>query len=42
MIFATDDVTDFHLDVVDDVDEVENPGAVRTANRHIRMRLRIR
>ena len=42
MIFTPDDVADLHLDVVDDVDEVENPRAVRPANRHVRMRLAIR
>ena len=42
MIFATDDVADLHLDIVDHVDEVEDPRPIRTPDRHIRMRLLIR
>src|SRR2546421_189801 len=42
MIFAPDDVGDFHLDVINNVDEVKNPGAVRSADRHVRMRLFVR
>ena len=38
MIFAANDVRDFHLDVVDHVDEMKNPGAVRPAHGHVRMR----
>ena len=41
MIFAANDVRDFHLDVVDHVDEMKNPGAVRPADGHVGMRARI-
>jgi len=41
MIFAADDVGNFHLDVVDHVHEMKNPGAVGSPNRHVRMRARI-
>ncbi len=40
MILAPNDVRDFHLDVVDHVDEMKNPRAVRPPNRHVRMRSR--
>ena len=30
VILATDDMGDFHLDIIDDIHEVENPGAIRT------------
>ena len=36
MIFAPDDVADFHLEVVDHIDEVKNPRAIRPADRHVR------
>ena len=35
MVLAADDVADPHLDVVHDVDEMENPRAVRAADRHV-------
>jgi hypothetical protein len=35
-------VTDFHLGIVHDVDEMKDPGAVGSANRHIRIRFRAR
>src|SRR6266567_2413148 len=38
MIFAANHVRDFHLEVVDHVDEMKNPGTIRTANGHIGMR----
>ena len=39
MILAANDVRDLHLGVVDDVDEMENPRTVGTANGHVRIRL---
>ena len=41
MILAANHVRNLHLDVVDHVDEMKNPRAVRPANRHVRMRARI-
>src|SRR2546423_15444944 len=41
MVLAPNHVGDFHLDVVHDVDEMENPGAIGPANRHVGIRLRI-
>ena len=41
MVFAPDDVGDFHFDVVHDINEMENPRAVGPANRHVGIRLRI-
>src|SRR5438445_1900112 len=38
MIFAANHVRDFHLEVVDHIHKMKNPGAIRTANRHIGMR----
>ena len=38
MVFSADDVRDFHLDVVDHVDEMKNPGTVRPAHSHVGMR----
>ena len=37
MVLAADDVADLHFDVVDDVDEMENPRAVGAADRHVRL-----
>ena len=37
VILATDYVGDLHLDVINDADEVEDPGAVRTAKSQIGM-----
>ena len=37
MVFASDDVRDFHFDVVDDIDEMKDPRSVRTPNRHVRI-----
>jgi hypothetical protein len=42
MILTADDVSDLHLQIVDDVDEMKDPGSVGTADGHIRMRGRIR
>src|SRR4051794_7439732 len=41
VILAADDVRNLHLDVIDDVNEMKDPRAVRPANGHVRMRLRI-
>ena len=41
MIFAADNMGNFHLDVVDHVHEMENPRAVGSPDRHIGMRPRI-
>src|ERR1700736_529508 len=38
MILAPNDMGDLHFDVVDHVNEMKDPGAVRPANRHVRMR----
>ena len=38
MVLAPDHVGDFHLDVVHDVDEMENPRAIRPPNRHVGIR----
>jgi len=38
MIFTANDVRNLHLDVVNHVDEMKNPGAVRSANGHVGMR----
>ena len=38
MVFAANDVRNLHLDVVNHVDEMKNPGAVRAANGHVGMR----
>ncbi len=35
VVLTANDVGDFHLDVVDHVDEVENPRAIRAADRHV-------
>ena len=37
MILSADHVGDLHLDVIDDTDEVEDPGSVRTAEREVGM-----
>ena len=37
VVLAADDIGDLHLDVVDDVDEMENPRAVGTADGHVGM-----
>ena len=37
VVFAADDMGHFHLDVVDHVDEVKNPRAVRAADGHVGM-----
>src|SRR5438046_4731366 len=37
MVLASDDMRDFHFDVVDHIDEVKNPRAVGPADRHIGM-----
>ena len=42
VILAPDDVGDFHLEVVDHVDEMKNPRAVRPADRHVGVRFGIR
>src|SRR5260370_27491619 len=42
MIFAANDVRNLHLHVVDHVDEMKDPGAVRTANGHVGMGLLVR
>src|SRR5260221_10928301 len=42
MIFTADDVRDLHFDIVHDIDEMENPRAIRAADRHVRMRVRVR
>ena len=42
MVFAANDMRDFHLDVVHHVHEMKNPRAVRTPDRHVGMRSRIR
>ena len=41
VIFAADDVGHAHLDVVDDVDEMEDPAAVRAPDGDVGMRLRV-
>src|SRR5204863_2853311 len=41
MIFASNDVRNFHFDVVNHVDEMENPRSIWPADCHIRMRSRI-
>src|SRR4029450_3714331 len=38
VIFAADDMRDFHLEVIDHVYEMKNPRAIRAPNRHIGMR----
>ena len=35
MVFAADDVRDFHFDVVDHVHEVKNPRPIRPADGHV-------
>ena len=42
VIFAPDDVGDFHLEVVDHVDEMKNPRAIGPPDRHVRVCLGIR
>ena len=38
MIFASNDVRNFHFDVVNHVDEMENPRTIWPADCHVRMR----
>ena len=42
VIFATDHVGDFHLQVVNHIHEMKNPRAIRTSNCHVGVRRRIR
>ena len=35
MVFAADDIGDLHFDIVDHIDEVENPRPVRAAHGHV-------
>src|SRR5438105_12868193 len=35
VVFATDHVRDLHFDIVDNVHEMKNPGAIWTANSHV-------
>src|SRR5437763_15352624 len=42
MIFAPNHMRNFHLDVVDHVYEMKNPRAIGPADRHVRVRARIR
>ena len=42
MIFTPNDVRNLHFHVVHDVDEMENPRAVRPANSHVRVGLFVR
>ncbi len=37
VVLAADDVGHAHFDIVDDVDEVEDPGAIGAANGHVRV-----
>src|SRR5437763_4285937 len=41
MIFATHYERHFHFDIVDNVDEMKDPGSVRPANGHVRMSSRV-
>src|SRR5438045_4524190 len=41
MIFAADYVGDVHFKVVDHIDEMKNPRAIRAPDRHVGMRRRI-
>ena len=41
MILAANDVRDLHLEVVDHVDKMKNPRAIRTPDGHVGMRFDI-
>ncbi len=41
VIFAANDVGDLHFDVIDDIDEVEDPGAIGSADGHVGMGVRV-
>ena len=37
MVLTTDDMGDFHLNVIDDINEMEDPGAIGTAQSDVGM-----
>ena len=41
VIFTTNDMADFHRDVINDIDKMKNPRAVGTTQCHVGMSFRI-
>jgi hypothetical protein len=42
VILTTNDMCEFHLNVIDNIHKMKNPGSIGTADRHVRMGRRIR